>query len=158
MFKQTRKTLHKWIKEVFKGSGYLAVYLALVSNVSMANVDTIIPDRGMPETISVTSLMAGADPVEKTGRVLITAFSSTPDQTDDTPFITASGKHVHDGTVAANFLPFGTKIKIPKYFGDKVFVVEDRMNKRFSDRIDIWFPDRESAKNFGVRQLDFIVL
>ena len=42
-----------------------------------------------------------------TTRVWLTAYSSSVDETDDTPFITASGKHVRDGIVATNFLPFG---------------------------------------------------
>lgn len=90
--------------------------------------------------------------------VPITAYSSTPDQTDDSPFITAMGSHVRDGIVAANFLPFGTKIKIPSHFGDKIFVVEDRMNKRYWQKIDIWFPDRAQALNFGLRFLKIQIL
>ena len=86
------------------------------------------------------------------------AYSSTPDQTDDSPFITASGTKVRDGVVAANFLPIGTKIKIPEIFGDKIFIVEDRMNKRYWHKIDVWFPDRESALEFGVRTLKIQIL
>jgi len=86
--------------------------------------------------------------------VTATAYSSTVDQTDDSPFITASGLHVHDGTVAANFLPLGTLIKIPDIYGDKIFIIEDRMNKRYGmGRIDLWFPERELAKNFGVKKV-----
>ncbi len=83
--------------------------------------------------------------------ISISAYSSTPDQTDDSPFITARGTYVRDGIIAANFLPFGTKIKIPEIFGDKIFVVEDRMNRRYWQKIDIWFPDRQSALEFGVK-------
>lgn len=83
--------------------------------------------------------------------VTITAYSSTQDQTDSTPFITANGSYVHDGIVAANFLSFGTKIKIPELFGDKIFSIEDRMNVKYNSRIDIWMTTRESAKNFGVK-------
>lgn len=83
--------------------------------------------------------------------VPITAYSSTTDQTDNTPFTTARGTYVRDGIVAANFLPFGTKIKIPDLFGDKVFVVEDRMNRKHSYKIDVWFPDRQSALEFGIK-------
>jgi len=81
--------------------------------------------------------------------VPITAYSSSVDETDDTPFITASGNHVADGVAAANFLPFGTKFKVPELFGDKVFVVEDRMHKSYNYRIDIWFPSKEEAIQFG---------
>lgn len=83
--------------------------------------------------------------------VAATAYSSTPEQTDRTPFITASGIHVREGVIAANFLPFGTVIKIPELFGDKTFVVEDRMNTRYWLNIDIWFPKKELAEEFGVK-------
>jgi 3D (Asp-Asp-Asp) domain-containing protein len=86
-------------------------------------------------------------------KIFVTAYSSTPDQTEGDPFITASGARVYDGVLAANFLPFGTKVRLPEIFGDKVFIVEDRMNSRFQDtRIDIWFPDRRSAKEFGIQE------
>lgn len=85
--------------------------------------------------------------------VVATAYSSTVDQTDNTPFITASGTYVRDGIVAANFLPFGTVFKMPDIYGDKIFIVEDRMNKRYWHRVDIWFPERQMAKEFGVKQV-----
>ena len=83
-------------------------------------------------------------------KMVITAYSSTVEQTDSTPFITASGKRVADGIVANNLLPFGTKVRIPDLYGDKVFVVQDRMNKRKGDfHLDIWMPTYQKAKNFG---------
>ena len=82
-------------------------------------------------------------------KVWLTAYSSTPEQTDETPFITASGSYVRNGVVAANFLPMGAKIRIPEVFGSQIFVVEDRMHPRYQNYIDIWFPDAEQAKNFG---------
>jgi len=97
--------------------------------------------------------------VAKTIKVVLTAYSSTPDQTDDDPFITASGKTVADGIVANNMLPMGTKIRIPELYGDKVFVVEDRMNRRKSDyHVDIWFPERQLAVNFGVKTANIEIL
>lgn len=82
--------------------------------------------------------------------VTVTGYSSNYDETDDTPYITASGDFVRDGFVATNFLPFGTKIKIPTLYGNKIFIVKDRMNKRYYYRIDIWFPTKEEALNFGI--------
>ncbi|MCF7845170.1 MAG: 3D domain-containing protein [Candidatus Pacebacteria bacterium] len=89
--------------------------------------------------------------------VEMTGYSSTPDQTNCQPFITASGEWVRDGIVATNFLEFGTKIRIPEYFGDKEFVVKDRMNSRYTlpkndsydGYVDIWFQTRNEAVNFG---------
>ena len=90
--------------------------------------------------------------------VEITAYSSTPDQTDDTPFITASGTHVRDGVVAANFLKIGTKIKIPELYGSKVFVVEDRMASRYFHRVDIWFANTAQARKFGIQEAAIVIL
>ena len=89
-------------------------------------------------------------------RSVITAYTSTPDQTDDSPFISANGAHVYDGMIAANWLPFGTKIKIPAIYGDKVFTVEDRMNERYGfGRMDIWMDaPRQVAIKFGVKVVD----
>jgi len=84
--------------------------------------------------------------------VLVTAYSSTVDQCDSTPFITANGTHVHDGTIAANFLKFGTKVKFPSLYGDKIFTVEDRMKSDY--KVDIWFPTRQEALNFGAKRVE----
>lgn len=100
----------------------------------------------------------GEERVVKTMRLYVTGYSSTPEQTDDTPFITASGKTVRDGIVATNLLPLGTKIKIPEFYGNKVFVVEDRMHPRMQDRVDIWFPSYGEAKYFGKRLASIVVL
>ena len=91
-------------------------------------------------------------------RVIVTAYSSTPDQTDDSPFITANGTYVCDGIIATNFLPFGTKVKFPEYSGDKVYTVQDRMAKKNSHKIDIWMPSRQLALNFGVKTLAYEVM
>ncbi len=82
--------------------------------------------------------------------VYLTAYSSSIDETDDDPFITSLGTYVREGVVATNLLPFKTKIIIPELFGDKVFVVEDRMHKRLKNVIDIWMPSKEKALEFGI--------
>jgi len=91
-------------------------------------------------------------------KVLVTAYSSTHDQTDASPFITANGTYVYDGVVACNFLPFGTKIKFPEVYGDKIFTVQDRMASRNSHKIDIWMTSRSAALQFGVQKLAFEVI
>ncbi len=94
-------------------------------------------------------------PREVPSRVMLvraTAYSSTPDQTDDSPFITANGLQVYDGLIAANFLRHGTRIKIPELYGEKIFTVNDRMNPRYSHgAIDIWMKNRELAEQFGAQ-------
>lgn len=94
------------------------------------------------------------DKVIKTA--VITAYTSTPGQTDDSPFIAASGKRVHDGMIAANGLPFGTRVKIPAVYGEKIFIVEDRMNSRYGyGRFDVWLDmSRAEARKFGVKRVE----
>lgn len=126
--------------------------------------------QGQPELITIqeNTLLSPANPLvtqkpiaqriqepklEVVDRIImtITAYSSTPDQTDSTPFITASNSWVRKGVVANNWLSFGTRIRIPEYFGDKIFIVEDRMHWRKSDKhVDVWFPSRQEAINFGI--------
>lgn len=91
-------------------------------------------------------------------RVVVTAYSSTPWETDDTPYITASGTWVRQGIVAANFLPFGTRIRIPEVYNEEVFEVEDRMHPRNWYHVDIWFPSYWEAKNFGAQRTYIEVL
>lgn len=84
--------------------------------------------------------------------VVVTGYSSSPEETDEDPFTTAAGTQVKDGTVANNLLDFGTKVRFPDLYGDKIFVVEDRMsNKKGYYHFDIWFPSKEEALNFGTK-------
>ena len=141
-----------------------AIALAILANASSNPL--ILPSRngiegGVFEADLHDTALVAKTPLDEGRRrmtVHLTAYSSTFDQTDDTPLITAAGTRVRDGIVAANFLPLYTRIKIPELFGEKVFVVEDRMAKRFQDRVDLWFPDRASAKKFGIKTAEIVVL
>ncbi|OGZ19591.1 MAG: hypothetical protein A2654_01300 [Candidatus Nealsonbacteria bacterium RIFCSPHIGHO2_01_FULL_43_31] len=97
--------------------------------------------------------------IARTINVIITAYSSTPEETDSTPFITAANTVVKDGLIANNLLPFGTKIRIPELYGDKVFTVEDRMSsKKGYYHFDIWFSSTKEAKEFGAKFTNIEVL
>ena len=84
----------------------------------------------------------------------ITAYSSSVDETDSTPHVTASGTRTRDGVVASNAFPLGTQVRIPDLFGDRILVVEDRMHQRFTHRIDIWMPSKWQALRFGKKQAE----
>ena len=88
----------------------------------------------------------------------ITAYASVPDETDDTPFTTADGSRVADGIAASNILPFGTRIQIPALFGDKIFVIHDRMSQRIKNTIDLWMPTVAKALYFGAQKASILVL
>lgn len=136
---------------------------------SLANadmeLDSLLPSE---ETVSLviesmqndsraygTLPVSGEAPARDTYTIPITAYTSDPAQTDDTPCITASGLDVCErnveNVVAANFLPIGTRVRIPELFGDRVFYVEDRMNKRYHYKMDIWMKDIGDARQFGLQ-------
>jgi len=92
----------------------------------------------------------------------MTAYNSEMGQTDSTPCHTANGYNLctnnQENVIAANFLKFGTKVRIPEYFGDRIFTVQDRMNARYYYRADVWFKNRADALKFGVRVLTIEVI
>jgi 3D (Asp-Asp-Asp) domain-containing protein len=139
----------KKILSVIMITGYVTSSLVLGADVS-SEPDSVL-ELASIQGNSFLSASNPQDPITiKKVKVVVTAYSSTTWQTDDTPFITASGASVEDGIVANNLFPFGTEIKIPELYGDKIFVIEDRMNQRKGYyHVDIWFPEYEQAKEFG---------
>ena len=94
----------------------------------------------------------------------ITAYCScklccAKDVTDPAYNITASGKPAQWGYVACNWLDFGTKVNI-KGLGS--FVVMDRgakslfgsYNGKHIKHLDVWFPDHNQARKFGVKYME----
>ena len=100
----------------------------------------------------------GPRPVRRSLKIVVTAYNSEPGQTDSTPWITASGTTCRDGVVAANFLPIGARVRFPEVYGNKEFIVEDRMNARYYYRADIWMADHAEAVRFGAKVLKVEVL
>jgi 3D (Asp-Asp-Asp) domain-containing protein len=89
----------------------------------------------------------------KSTPVTITAYSSSEEQCDSTPYITASMDPVRIGTLAVSTdlleemgLFFGQRVLIP---GFGLFEVRDTMNPRWHRRVDIWESDPEAARHFG---------
>lgn len=85
-------------------------------------------------------------------RVEATAYTNLASLTDASPDITASGTRVGFGQIAANFLPFGAKIRIPDLYGNQEFVVTDRMHSRYTNRIDVFLQSYGEARQFGVKR------
>ncbi|ACO45745.1 3D domain-containing protein [Deinococcus deserti] len=107
--------------------------------------------------------IAAARSTGRTAIVRATAYNSLPNQTDSTPFITATGTRVRPGVVALSRdllrqFPYGSRITIEDLSGrynfkGRVFVVEDTMAARKRNSLDIWMGTRTEAINFGARQL-----
>lgn len=158
------KTQKVWLKRV-------VAMLAIISFVVSAGKPQVVSAISVAELLGFDSrndsltgelpVSAEREPV-KTIWVVVTAYSSTPDQTDSTPCIAAKGFDLckayaelgEGNTIAANFLAINKQVKLPELFGDKTFAVRDRMNARYGQgRIDVWMPTREMAKEFGVKRV-----
>ena len=96
-----------------------------------------------------------------TVKVVATGYSSSVRETDSTPFITAHNTATRTGIMAmSRDLLTRYTPGAPFTFGDRVhvtglgdFLVEDSMNARWNNRIDLWFPSRLEALRFGVNEV-----
>lgn len=96
-------------------------------------------------------------PVKETFVASVSAYTSRPEETDDTPFITANGDHVYFGGVACpSRYSFGTEVRID----GKVYKCNDRMNKRYrsGNYFDIWMSDYDRAIEHGRRSVTVEIL
>ena len=85
---------------------------------------------------------------------VVTAYTSSEDETDSTPFLTASGQKTRRGIVANNCLDFGDKVVID----GKEYEVQDRLNKRYGcQHYDIWVSSKSEAFEWGRRELAIIL-
>lgn len=135
--------------------------IILESQNGLENVSLRNPGQVTAEELAAQKQADELTEAEKGPKVIrtsvhpMTAYNSEPGQTDDSPCITANGfnvcEHGVEDTIAANFLKFGTKVMIPELFGDRVFIVRDRMNKRYTDRVDIWMKSYDDAIKFGLK-------
>lgn len=113
------------------------------------------------------------NPYKGLTKIISTAYNSEIDQTDSTPFITASGERVGEGTLAlsrdmiraenAFMAKMGYNNAAVISFGDTIdivyvrrMVVHDTMNRRFMERADIWMDSKSDARMWGVRDI-FII-
>jgi 3D (Asp-Asp-Asp) domain-containing protein len=98
---------------------------------------------------------------------VLTAYSSSIDETDDTPFDGAGG-NLPDiiaktglKVIATNILPLGTKVRI----GDDIYVVYDRMNPKYNQKahFDEYIPGpsasaKKIARKFGYKIVNVEVI
>ena len=96
------------------------------------------------------------------GLLQVTSYRSVPNQTDDTPYITSIGEHVHMGGIAVS----QDLLKSGKlHYHDTVYVqgfgyyqVNDTMNVRIHDAIDIWVETKAEERLVGVQHHNVYLL
>ena len=111
--------------------------------------------------ICVLAASASADSVERALAVTATAYNSLPEQTDADPHLAAWGDPLAPGmkviAVSRDLIPLGldhrTSVKIEGLPG--VYLVLDKMHKRWEKRIDIYMGnDLDAARTWGKRRVE----
>jgi 3D (Asp-Asp-Asp) domain-containing protein len=107
-----------------------------------------------------------------------TAYNSIPNQTDSTPFVTATGARTRFGVVALSRdllrrIPYGSIVRIEdmgswtngrgrgtynRMLSGVNFIVEDTMHPRKRNTVDVWMPTRRAAIQWGARQIRVTVI
>ena len=86
---------------------------------------------------------------------IVTAYTSDPGETDDTPFITASGTSTRPGILACpRKYQFGTLFEIEGLKYD----CQDRMALKNDGKFDIWMGTKDEAYRFGIKNLEVKIL
>jgi 3D (Asp-Asp-Asp) domain-containing protein len=84
----------------------------------------------------------------------VTAYTSSVDECDDTPFITASQDSCRLGVVAADTMfKFGTKLLINGYNDGRPCIVLDRGSKIKGYSLDVWMKTKKEARVWGRRKI-----
>lgn len=172
MFCITYTTIQEYLRRAvlsFMGIALLVIAIPYISPVFAAG------EQGSDASVESAFPVSDERAPTRTITVVATAYSSDPHQTDATPCIPAMNfdlcsyyeDYGIENTIAANFLPLGTQVKFPDLYGDKVFVVRDRMNPRYNgqNRIDFWVGSahptskeiiataKSKARGFGVKKV-----
>ena len=116
--------------------------------------------KSLSLVLILLALSFSASAKNYTLEVTATAFTSTRAETDSTPNITAWGDRLKPGmkciAVSRDLIKLGlkhnTKVKIKGLKGE--YVVLDKMNKRWTKKIDIYMgKDRKKALQWGKKKV-----
>ncbi len=125
-----------------------------------ANIINVIPQG---TSINITYNLDGVKydkiPLNK---IVITSYNNHANQTDSTPNIMASNRLVYEGAVA---ISQDLKEKYKLKFGDLIYietlqryyVIEDLMNSRFKNRIDIFSFDKSWSLNLHLKNQRVVI-
>ncbi|WP_299598661.1 hypothetical protein [uncultured Microbulbifer sp.] len=109
------------------------------------------------------AIKESTDKKKKSMTVVATAYNSVKGQTDDDPWTAAWNNRLRPGDkiiavsrdLEKHGLTNGAKVRIEGLPG--TYTVRDRMNKRFTKRIDVWMEkDIKKARQWGKKELKII--
>lgn len=143
------------MKHLFKVAAILAAYIVGLFFWTIVYASSSIVYEQPPEipevkTEEIIVMIATTTPHEFV-RAEVSAYTSSVEETDDTPEINAMGtKPTHGSIACPTRYEFGTEVIV----NGKSYFCDDRMGPRYSggDYFDVWLPTKKEAFIFG-RQL-----
>jgi len=88
--------------------------------------------------------------------VTVTAYSPSVDETDSTPYITASNRRVRDGICA---ISRDIEKELDLKWGDMIYLegigtceFQDRMHRRKRKQVDLFMWNKSDAVRFGIKR------
>ena len=89
-----------------------------------------------------------------------TAYTASQDECDSTPHITATGTKPKVGRTIAVSRDLFKHLKHRKVYieGLGIFTIEDTMNERYSNRVDLLVSSKSEAKKIGIGKIKMMVL
>jgi len=137
-----RKNVAIWWESV------IAVCFLIVFTVVMAIVFfALTTPQVRAEAINITDL--------ESVHAVVTAYTSSEDETDSTPFENAAGTVPGRGSVACPMrFAFGTRVLIRGH----EYICDDRMHPKFGDRFDVWMQTKAEAFEFGKQHVTVAII
>lgn len=133
----------------------LSLFLTPVSTTSADRINLRTTRRlAVPVLYSDMSVTRESEAVAKVLLMEVSAYSPSVQECDAAPTITASGKRVCVGGVAADWsvLPCGSIIVIPNYNNGNPCTVIDQGGAIQGNKLDVFFWHEQEAVNWGRRR------
>lgn len=138
---------------------FICIFLYVVNlNLRLRIIDIELENIkcAIENNVSIINNLQESIKIKDVKKITVTAYSPRKIETDSTPYVTASMERVSHGSVAvsrdlfAEGWVFGSRVYIEGY---GIYRINDLMNGRFTNAIDIFFWDTKKAKYFGRKEL-----
>lgn len=142
------------LRRFYAWVGFATIVVIVLAVLAFLLSKVMYPD-GKTLLISPQAAMAAENQKVQIAAV-VTAYSSSVDETDATPNINAAGLRPHEGSIACPAkYAFGTTIIIE----GKQYQCDDRMAQSLRDKphFDIWVSSKKEAFGFG-KQLAIVTI
>ena len=145
-------------RQNYKPIGYGVIFLStavlfipFVAELPAGRLHLSLSSKVRPQAISL-------GPAYTTKTMRVSAYCSCPKCCGKcSDGITANGHKIKEGdrfVAASRTYPFGTKMLVPGYGGDKPVEVKDRGGAIKGARLDVYFDSHQAALNWGVQYLE----